>query len=277
MNVTWILEPDMIGSYSPSLVDEIESQGHKVEIVPTFFTNLDWGDTHRYYDDFAPQQNCVICHASFQFTSLVAEDELWTPGTYGINESVDCSNYLPYYSDCLLNDDYELIALTELLNNLDALFDSHGVNEFIFIRPNSGSKPFTGRLFERSELNAENLCREGILPQALLLVSRPKKILREWRFVIADRNVVAGSMYREFDTIRMSDKIPSDAIAFATTMAGRYQPDRVWVLDICETQDGKMSVVEINGFSSSNLYKCNLSDVVSAVSNIALDDWKRHT
>ena len=276
MNVTWILEPDMIGSYCQSLVDEIESQGHIAEIIPTFFTNLDWGDTNRYYDDFAPQQSCVVCHASFQFTSLVAEDEVWTPGTYGINELVDCSNYVQQFSDYLLNDEYEFVTTDELLKNIDSLFNALGENDAIFMRPNSGGKPFTGRLFDRSEITEEHLRRGGISRQMELLVSRPQKILREWRFVIADGNVVTGSMYREFDAIRTSDEVPRDALDFATILAGVYQPDRVWVLDICETNDGRMSVVEINGFSSSNWYQCNLSDIVSTVSGVALDDWKRN-
>ena len=177
MNVTWILEPDMIGSYCQPLVAEIESQGHIAEIIPTFFTNLDWGDTDRYYDDFAPKQCCVVCHASFQFTTLVADDELWAPGTYGINESVDCSNYLQHFSGCLLNEDYEFVTKADLLKNINSLFNALGENNAIFIRPNSGGKPFTGRLFDRSELTAENLRRNGISPQMSLLVSRPQKIL----------------------------------------------------------------------------------------------------
>jgi len=76
----------------------------------------------------------------------------------------------------------------------------------------------------------------------------------------------------------MSTHIPNAAMDFARNVASReFQPDRVWVLDICETDKGEMRVVEINGFSSSNWYSCNLRDIVSAVSRIALDDWKLST
>jgi len=278
MNVTWILEPDMMTSYRHQLVEEIESQGHVVQIVPKFYTSLDWGDTNRYYNDFAPEGSCVVCHASFQLTSLVAEDEVWVPGTYAISDAVDCSNYFPHFADCLLNSDYELLSSEDLASQRERLARSFGLDDRVFIRPDSGGKAFTGRLFKNSELAPDKLRSSGIPPHCLLVISRPKAILREWRFIIADHNVIAASMYKESGNIQMSTHIPNAAMDFARNVASReFQPDRVWVLDICETDKGEMRVVEINGFSSSNWYSCNLRDIVSAVSRIALDDWKLST
>jgi hypothetical protein len=109
-----------------------------------------------------------------------------------------------------------------------------------------------------------------------VVICRPKPILREWRFIVADQRVIAASMYKELGKIRMSNDIPTAAMDFATTIASRdFQPDRVWVLDTCETPNGEMFVVEINGFSSSNWYSCSVDSIVSNVSRIALDDWKR--
>lgn len=58
MKMTWLLEPDMFTPYSAALIAEIRSQGHVVLTVPTFYTSLEWGDTDRYYDDFAPKGSC---------------------------------------------------------------------------------------------------------------------------------------------------------------------------------------------------------------------------
>ncbi|MCA9178794.1 MAG: ATP-grasp domain-containing protein [Planctomycetales bacterium] len=275
MSVTWIIEPDVCAAYCDSLVAEIASQGHVHKTIPAHYTSLDWGDTSRYYDEFAPKGSCVVCHASFQFTIQVAEDELWAPGVYGSRDTTDCTQYFPRFEDCLLNRDHEIIAVSELHGRGDLLFKSFGVDDRIFIRPNSGTKSFAGRLFNRSELNT-GLSRSTMSPHALVVVSRPKSICREWRFVVADRCVIAASMYKDREGTRMSPDVSQEAFEFAAVVAARdFQPDRVWVLDTCETAEGEMKVVEINGFSSSSWYCCSVTDVVTAVSRVAVDDWKR--
>lgn len=276
MNVTWVLEPDTFTPYHQRLVTEIESQGHVVRTVPAFYNSLEWSDTSRYYDDFSPAGSCVVCHASFQFTSLVAEDEVWVPGTYGIGEATDCSQYYPHLDDCLLNGDYKLLSLEEVANEAESLIKSLGIENRLFMRPSSGGKAFTGRLFTQAELQPHALRSSGLSMKTLVVISRPKPILREWRFVVVDRNVVAGSLYRELGELHQSPDVPAEALDFALQVASReFQPDRVWVLDTCETPDGEMKVVEINGFSSSNWYSCDLQAIVKAVSRVALDDWKR--
>ncbi len=276
MNVTWILEPDMFTPYADALISEVKSQGHIVRTVPAFYASLDWGDTSRYYIDFAPEDSCVVCHASFQFASLVAEDEIWVPGTYGICEAIDCSNYFPHFDDCLLNRDYELVTVDQLANNADALVKSYGSEDRIFVRPDSGGKTFTGRLFARHELTAKSLRSTGAQARSQLLVSSPKSIEREWRFIIADHKVVAASQYKQANEVRMSNDIPNVVMDFAVKLASRdFQPDRVWVLDICQTPAGEMCVVEINGFSSSIWYSSDLKAIVAAVSEVAIDDWQQ--
>lgn len=278
MNVTWILEPDMFTPYADALAAEIALQGHIVQTVPGFYTSLEWGDTSRYYIDFAPEDSCVVCHTSFQFSSLVAEDEIWVPGTYGICEAIDCSNYFPHFEGCLLNGDYELLSVEDLVGRAELMIQSFGVDDHIFIRPDSGGKSFTGRLFTRDELAVQSLRSAGVPPRALLVVSRPKPITREWRFIVADHKIVAGSLYKDSNEVLISGEVPDAAMDFAVALVSReFQPDRVWVLDVCEMPNGEMRVVEINGFSSAIWYSCNLRDIVNRVSEVALDDWRRNT
>jgi hypothetical protein len=276
MNVTWILEPDICKPYFENLVQEIASQGHVLQKIPAFYTALDWRDTGRYYDDFCPKGSCAVCHASFQFTAQVAEDELWVPGTYGMGAATDCTHYFPHFIDCLLNSDHELVSVQELVQRADLLFRSFGVDHRIFIRPDSSGKPFTGRLFTAAEVNSQMFLSLGIPRNAMVIVSRPKAIRFEWRFIVADRKVIAASMYKDAGNLRLSPEVSSEALGFASVVAARqFQPDRVWVLDTCETADGEMKVVEINGLSSSSWYCCSVKDIVAAVSRVALDDWNR--
>ena len=203
---------------------------------------------------------------------------MWVPGTYGIGKAVDCSSYFQHFADYLLNINHELLPMEELIRRKEAILRLYGVNDQIFVRPNSGSKLFAGRLFSAAELNLQKFLSEGVAPQSIVVISRPKCIRREWRFIIADQRVIAASMYKEFDEIRISSDVSRAAMDYASAIASReYQPARVWVLDTCETSSGEMFVVEINGFSSSNWYSCDVGSVVAHVSRIAFDDWNSST
>jgi hypothetical protein len=48
----------------------------------------------------------------------------------------------------------------------------------------------------------------------------------------------------------------------------RWRPDPVFMMDVCESE-GQLWLVELNGFSCSWLYQCDLSGVVSEVSELA--------
>jgi len=69
--------------------------------------------------------------------------------------------------------------------------------------------------------------------------------------------------------------IDGDAKQRAQTIAScGYSPDPVWIIDICQTSDGEYHLLEIGGFSFADLYACDKSDIVNAVSNVALNQWR---
>jgi hypothetical protein len=47
-----------------------------------------------------------------------------------------------------------------------------------------------------------------------------------------------------------------------------WRPDPVFMLDVCEA-DGQLWLVEINGFSCSWLYRCDLAAVVAEANRLA--------
>ena len=276
MQVTWILEPDTLYSYHDKLASEVIEQGHSVVTIPRYFSSLQLGDTSRYYDELAPMDSCVICHASFDFTELVADDELWNPGVYGCNDAYDCSNYFPKFAEYLLNKDYELLSLQELASNIESIFKSFAQNDQIFLRPNSGRKPFAGNLFSRSDVDSLLFRSLSVSSDSIVVVSRPQTISREWRFIVVDGEPIAASGYKENGAELLTGQVQSSAWDFATQMASLdFQPDRVWVLDTCQTPDGRMFVLESNGFSSSNWYCCDLKAIVRSVSRAAIAEFLR--
>jgi hypothetical protein len=52
----------------------------------------------------------------------------------------------------------------------------------------------------------------------------------------------------------------------------RWQPDPIFMLDVCESA-GQLWLVELNGFSCSWLYECDLSAVVARASELAARAW----
>ena len=54
----------------------------------------------------------------------------------------------------------------------------------------------------------------------------------------------------------------------------KRRPDPLFMMDVCES-DGRLWLVELNGFSCSWLYACDLQAVVAAVSNLAARNWER--
>jgi len=53
--------------------------------------------------------------------------------------------------------------------------------------------------------------------------------------------------------------------------------DPVWIIDICETQNGQCHLLEIGGISFADLYACDKAEIVKAVSAFALKQWQNDT
>ncbi len=111
----------------------------------------------------------------------------------------------------------------------------------------------------------------GFPQETLVVVSSPKQIVAEWRYVIADGQVVAGSQYMESGQRVSRPAEDPAALDFArSVLRTGYQPDPVWVLDVCQTGDRDYHLLEIGGFSFAGLYACDKDAVVQTVSSVAL-------
>jgi glutathione synthase/RimK-type ligase-like ATP-grasp enzyme len=88
-------------------------------------------------------------------------------------------------------------------------------------------------------------------------------------FVVADREVVAGSGYAAEGRRALPETIGSEPWAFAAEVAAELDPpEDVYVLDVCES-DGRLRLLELNPFSGADLYACDADNIVSAVSRVA--------
>jgi hypothetical protein len=108
------------------------------------------------------------------------------------------------------------------------------------------------------------------------VVAAPKEIAREWRLVVVGDRVIAASQYAKGGERAVTPDCPSEVRSFAQSMLVevRWRPDPIFMLDVCESE-GHLWLVELNSFSCSWLYQCDLSVVVAEASELAGQAWAR--
>lgn len=165
-----------------------------------------------------------------------------------------------------------MLPYAELPRCWDFLFDTLGIEDRLFVRPDSPLKIFTGQTISRSTFDKDYdyMGFYEFPTESLVVVSSPKTITAEWRYVVAAGKIVCGSQYVDRGNQVAIPATDSAACDFArSVVAVGYQPDPVWVLDICRTDDGTYRLLEIGGFSFASLYGCDKDAVVQAVSSVA--------
>lgn len=278
MNVAWLLDGDMFESYRDELISEIRKQGHSVKAIHAPSPPFRWDDVGCSYRETFPKSTCVVSLGDIELVTRIHRERRWVPGAFCTIENFFWSSYACHYGRYLLNRDYVMLPFGELDRCKDQLFDRLGVDDRVFIRPDSPLKLFTGQTASRQSFAAdlEFMGFYEFPVSSLVVVSSPKQIIAEWRFVVAHGEVVAGSQYKEHNTFEPRPGFSSDAFQLAQAIARlEYQPDPVWVLDVCLDSTYRYSLLEIGGFSFSDLYACDKSKIVEAVSAAAIDVWNK--
>ncbi len=190
------------------------------------------------------------------------------PVTYSNFDNYLCTKFYPYFGEFLFNDDYVIIPLTELKRRLYFFYGIFGKEAQVFVRPDSGDKPFKAGLLDMQD--TESFFDEfKHLQNELVIVSSPKNIKAEFRFLVTDRQqILAVSSYR-FNGLLT--KVPS-ASPQATKLCEEilkigYFPDGIFCIDIAQDNDGNCWLLELTSFSSAGLYAMDKKKVVQGVAN----------
>lgn len=297
MKPKWLFEKDIFEDNTNKMIEEVKFQEMEAEVVP--YIPFDEDIAVRCAGMF-DKEDCVIFYGSLNFGKKLRKLS-WYPGVYLNEKAFECTSYYPAITDLLLHyNSFIMLPYGVLKEKKKMIFDLLGPGP-IFIRPNSGTKEFTGFVTNsyKYEEHIELAGFYDVEPDLLVLVSKAMDIIREWRFVIVDGKVISGSLYRYWGELA-DDKSSSDYVRshsssmhkelhevaawrndnenkaweVAQECAERYNPDRAWTIDVCETRDEKIKVLEIGCFSCAGMYKNNLRRVISAVSKAALDEWK---
>jgi hypothetical protein len=278
MQARWLIDADMFAGYREELVAAIRAAGHEAHLIRAPQPPYRWDDVGSSYWAACPADACVIAHGDIEFVTRIRRESRWLPGAFGTVENYFCSNYYCHLGQYLLNRDYIMLPFGELRRQREFLFSTIGRDGKIFVRPDSPLKLFTGQVVARNtfERDLEFMAFYEFPPRSLVLASAPFRIEKEWRFVVAEKEIVAGCQYKHADQMSLAAGFDPQARDLAAVIAAQdYQPDPVWIVDICQTTDGQYHLLEIGGFSFADLYLCDKAAIAKAVSAAATAEWQR--
>src|SRR5215471_1306231 len=270
---TWLIEADVYGDEALPLLDEVRRQGMTAEVVP--HQSLRKGSAPVVGGQPVAPEACVLGYGTFPFAQQILLHHHWLPGAWCSAQNLDCAAYFAYFGRYLLNQHYAIMPGVEAIRQRDWLFSVFGRDERVFTRPTSCHKLFVGRCINRDSFAAA-LAPTRYDPATLVVIASPQPISREWRVVVIGDRIVSGSQYALGGERAIATDFPSEVRAFAESMLSevRWRPDPAFMLDVSEAA-GRLWLVELNSFSGSWLYRCELPAVVSAASELASQTWQR--
>lgn len=266
----WLLEKDFTkGRDWESLPSIIQELGY--ELVELERDKVHGIDVPEDLGKHLQQSPCIL-YASQQFVRDLRLPLF--PGPYGAT-NVTCMEYFSHIPRHFLVNGMGVFATWgDFKRNYKFWFKLYDTNS-LFVRPNSGFKTFTGTtiLESRFEEEVNSLSKlTSVTDETKILIGPTRSILAEFRFVIVDRKIVAYSPYSWDETVLRNEPM-LETIGLVELACRTWVPDGCFVIDMAELPRGEVGIVEYNSFASAGLYKCDLYDVVKAVSAKAMDDY----
>ena len=271
MKVQWIIEDQVFDEDLGPLIDEIKRQGMDVDVIK--YIPFQQGK-YEY-----PNDKCILCYGSLNLIRQLQRQKPWVPGSWCTLKHFECTSYYAHLGQYLFNDDYIMMPLAELKRRRDEVYllfngeiNKHSV---VFIRPNTGFKSFTGGLFEYRFFGSD-FAGIDASPESVVVISSAKKIGREWRMVIAEREVIAASLYKRDGTLDQEEETLPAVLLFAEKVAHEWQPDPMYIIDVAES-NGDLYLMEINSFSCSGFYGCDPAPIVEYASRLAIMQFSQNS
>lgn len=204
-----------------------------------------------------------VVRGSCWWVSQLADQPGWEEQKWGTVEDFQFSSYADRFGTLLLNGGWRNLTFHELCwRGIAGNEDS----ESLFVRPDDGFKSFEGQLVRSSEFavwvqRLQLLQVRGSLP---VIVAPRREIRAEWRLVMIDGDIAAGSQYRP----TLSRNIPDAVKSFAAEAHRIGGPScRCYVLDIADTTNG-LRVVEIGCVCCVAFYESSMRDIVRSISSL---------
>ena len=274
MKLKWLVENFTGDNGYEDLIAEIRNQGMECIV-------LDIRNHFELRPGLINDGECVVFQGSIQlFRKLRAELSAYPLG-WMTDQNYLCSRYYPHFQKFLFNDRHVFTTVAGLKHNKWFFYSTFGKEAVIYVRPDGGDKIFTGGLLDLQEFDrfwSGNTPRCSAKDEDLVIVSTPKNIVGEWRYIVTDQKEILGtSLYNYQGQRTYVPSAPEKATALCKQIldVGWY-PDPVFTIDICEDADQNYWLMEINSFTSAGTYAAPKAPIVKRVSEIAFKQWSDH-
>jgi len=277
--VNWIIEKYLFEEYEDKLAQSVKDSGMNVIVHDESMSRFE--NFTEYVNNKFTDKDIVIMHGSLQMGRKMLRSKMY-PGIFLTLDNYECFNYYGYFGHNLLNEDYVMMGLNDVLRNKDKIFGVFNTDK-IFIRPSNGFKSFTGQCLVKENFDTEfdilTKSYGGLDLNTLVLISPAQEIEEEYRFVVIDGKVISGAMYMDKDSRdrwnAYYDK-PCEsnlAKAFAEHMVTIYQPDKAYTIDVCKLKEGGFRLIELNSFFCASWYGNDLDKIVKAVNELCINEY----
>lgn len=224
--------------------------------------------------DLEEHDHLSMCFGSINFIKRInrttpyqfmADFDVYKPSVYADILKQDFLNYdgvfLPY-------------SYLKQQDKIEKLKNILGTDE-IFVKSDDSDKKLTGQVIYKNfgiVFTNTTITNDSFL----CLCAKKQKISREWRLVVSaksQQNVYASTLYLEKDKI-CHGPCPLIVKHYANRVLSNFTDhytEPLFVMDICELEDGTLKVLELNAFSTSGFYGCDPLEI-----DDALTDWFKH-
>lgn len=257
------------------LLQDFEDTQKMAKVLDRFGITYTWHKVVPFTGDLIPapivdDADTVVMFGSYALWRFAEKNNL-KPGVFKIGPFVHEEVWHPY-----------------LLNGADALFVAlcdvpHRLREDDkdwFLRPIEDDKSEPGHVKSSSEiialankvlaLDIDEIPTGSLRHDTQLMLTKPVRILKEWRLWAVAGKIVTYSLYKEGARVVYRHEIDQDALDFARQLVA-MNPDYslAYVIDICRTEDG-LKMLETNCINAAGFYEADLQMLVQAMDDIVL-------
>lgn len=273
MKPTWIVENFNGDDSYKDIIKEVKRQ--EMECIV-----LDISNHFELKSNMVKEGECVIFQGSIQLFRKLKKELFVKPLGWMTDENYLCSRYYPHFQKYLFNDKHVLMSVASIKHNKWWVYGAFGKETMIYVRPDGGDKLFPGKLLDLQDFDRfwGNDTLSGTKDTDLIVVSSPKNINGEWRYIVTDKKEILGvSTYKYRGQRTYIPSAPESATKVCKDVldVGWY-PDPIFTVDIAEDNDGNFWLVELNSFTSAGTYAANKENLIRRVSEIAVEEYEHN-
>lgn len=244
------------------IVADLEKSGFKV-IISKHIRHFN--ETVKKDLSVLDKEEQILIYGTIQFV-----DDFIGQGTHNLlsfydKEQFNVTNFIsrvPYQYN--LNGDGLFVTFGMFKQNPYRYFDLFNCNG-LFIRPNNGSKLFSGFVMDKNDVDHQiNGCEKtsGVIDTSLILINKPKTILSEHRFAVAYGEILDCCQYYQDGKLSLNKKVPDIVYESAKKIIKDLNIyDIPYICDIALMDNGSVQVIEFNTLSTSDMYLMNAGRV----------------